>query len=168
MPTGGDREIGIGEELQRGQIALTGASPEHAQRYDCNDGLQPCAFMASTQVLLGRWQSIRFGPLPQLKSARSRHPFDGTNAPFRPSLDPARDAQPFVPIVMKAGQGQIVARGCTVMLSCNDMINLKRKTVVRKRNLAILAPLSGPLPNFLPLKRNFDRAINFGYTCISD
>ncbi len=35
------------------------------------------------------------------------------------------------------------------MLSSDDMVDLKRKTVIRKRNPAIFASLAGPLPNFL-------------------
>jgi hypothetical protein len=61
----------------------------------------------------------------------------------------ASDIWPLVPIAVEAGQGQIINLSCTVMLSCNDMIDLKRKTVVRKRNQAVFAPLSGSLPNFL-------------------
>jgi len=47
---------------------------------------------------------------------------------------PVSDIRAFVPIAVEAGQDQIINLGSTVMLSCNDMIDLKRKTVIRKRN----------------------------------
>jgi hypothetical protein len=61
----------------------------------------------------------------------------------------ASDVRPFMSVAMEARQCQIVEVGFPVMLSGDDMVDLKRKTVVRKRDPAILASLTGPLPNLL-------------------
>lgn len=61
----------------------------------------------------------------------------------------ASDVRPLVSVAMETRQSKVIRLGCALMLSSDDMVDLKRKTVVRKRNSAIFASFAGPLPNFL-------------------
>jgi hypothetical protein len=59
----------------------------------------------------------------------------------------ARNVGPFVPVAMKTRQHQVIEIGCTLMLSSDYVVYLKRQTVMRKRDAAIFAALFGPPPD---------------------
>jgi hypothetical protein len=55
----------------------------------------------------------------------------------------ARNVRPLMPVAMKTCQREIIKIGCALMLSCDYVVHLKRKTVVGRRDEAILAPVPG-------------------------
>jgi hypothetical protein len=55
----------------------------------------------------------------------------------------------FVPVAMETGKCKVGKISLSIVLPRDDMVYLKRKAVVRKRNSAILTPILGPPPNLL-------------------
>ncbi len=60
---------------------------------------------------------------------------------------PSRDIRSLVAIAVKAGMRQIVGRRLSAVLASANVIDLKRKSVLRMRNTAIFASSPGSFPN---------------------
>ena len=61
----------------------------------------------------------------------------------------AGNVRPFVPVAMKACEGEIIDIVCALVLPGDDVVHLKWKAVVGKRDTAVFASIACPLPDFL-------------------
>ena len=118
----------------------------HVQRYARFHQLPPSSLLDSTEnrpsaISVSR-TCLKSGALMASTSTVARP------MAVRPIWIAARDVRPLMPVTVEAGQGQIIELGSAVVLLCNDVVDLKRKTVVGKGNQAIFAALPRALPNF--------------------
>lgn len=59
----------------------------------------------------------------------------------------AGNVRPFMAIAMKTRQGQAAGAGCPAVLPGRNVIHLKRKAIVQRRNAAIFASAVRPKPD---------------------